>query len=208
MPPRKDLIVLVPDKTIETTIQTLLITRQRSLQIKNIQFDIISHPDHDPGCFLSGHELLKNLSQEYDYALIVFDRDGCGSSDSRLIIEENVLGRLEANSWKNRSDVIVIDPEIEAWVWSNSPNVQTCLGWNELISIKDWINSEDLWPLNAVKPTNPKLCYEKVLKKTLKPRSPSIFKNLAQSVGIERCIDPAFIKFKALLIKWFPIQQK
>jgi hypothetical protein len=37
-----------------------------------------------------------------------------------------------------------------------------------------------------------------------KGRSSAIFFELAQRVSVNRCIDPAFLKFKNTLRQWFP----
>ncbi|MGA3322854.1 MAG: hypothetical protein ABSF45_00130 [Terriglobia bacterium] len=39
-----------------------------------------------------------------------------------------------------------------------------------------------------------------------KSRSSSVFKQLAEAVGVEACADPAFNKFRDTLRTWFPIK--
>ncbi len=43
-----------------------------------------------------------------------------------------------------------------------------------------------------------------MLRTARKPRSSSIYLELARSVGTERCTDPAFLKLKRCLREWFP----
>ena len=45
---------------------------------------------------------------------------------------------------------------------------------------------------------------EKALRMSKKSRSSSIFKQLAATVGVGACADPAFNKFRDTLRTWFP----
>jgi hypothetical protein len=54
-----------------------------------------------------------------------------------------------------------------------------------------------------VKPKRPKEALEQALRLARKSRSSSIFRQLAQRVSVKRCTDPAFLKFKATLQRWF-----
>ena len=49
---------------------------------------------------------------------------------TREEIETEVEGRLHKNGWAvDAVCVVVIQPEIEAWVWAGSANVAAALGW-------------------------------------------------------------------------------
>src|SRR5262245_27253643 len=98
---KRDLVVLVPDRNTEATIEGLL-ARQQSLRIRPIEARILVHPEKDPGCRLHGHELLRIHQREYEHALMVFDRVGCGAeqetrSDLESAAERKLSGRLEGS---------------------------------------------------------------------------------------------------------------
>jgi hypothetical protein len=44
---------------------------------------------------------------------------------------------------------------------------------------------------------------EAALRHLRRPRSSSIYAQLAERVGLERCMDPAFIRLKEVLQSWF-----
>ncbi len=113
----KDLIVLTADKNTEFLIKGLLPRMPKIEEIKDFKFDIFSHPYKDPGTFKGAHDFLRPFINDYSYSLVVFDHDGCGSeSKSREELEKEVESRLDANGWKDRNGVAVIDPELENWV--------------------------------------------------------------------------------------------
>ena len=202
---RKDLVVLVPDKCIEAAIGGLL-SRPEALGIRPLRHDIFTHPERDPGCVLRPHAILAPLSSRYARALVVLDRHGCGrEGEARETLEQAIVERLEDHGWSGRADAVVIAPELEAWVWSDSPHVATQLGWKDgLPSLKSWLSGEGCWDTSDPKPEDPKGCVEKVLGHIRKPRSSALYGELAQRVSISRCTDPAFAKFLQSMQNWFP----
>ncbi len=53
------------------------------------------------------------------------------------------------------------------------------------------------------KPIHPKEAVEKVLRLVRKPRSSSIYQQMASGVNFGACVDQAFAKFRATLRLWF-----
>jgi hypothetical protein len=99
----------------------------------------------------------------------------------------------------------VIAPELETWVWSDSPRVDRVLGWNrDDLSLREWLREKGLLEEGAVKPTEPKRAVELTLRTVRTPRSSSIYFELAQRVSTDRCTDPAFEKLRRCLREWFP----
>lgn len=119
----KDVVVLVPDKNTEYTVRGLL-DRHQSLRIRPLSRDVFVHPHRDPGCLNEAHDFLRPFAAEYHHALVMFDHEGCGQEmevpDS---LAEQVRELLRRNGWMDRADVVVLAPELEAWVWSSSPHV-------------------------------------------------------------------------------------
>jgi hypothetical protein len=135
----------------------------------------------------------------------MFDRDGCGSQDSRGKLEEAVEYRLTQNGWGDRSAAIVIEPELENWIWSDSPHVAESLGWiGHREDVRDWLQSRGELVPGASKPARPKEAMENVLRQTKRPRSSTVYESLARKVGLATCRDEAFAKLRSILQKWFP----
>ncbi len=201
----KDLIILTADKNAHDGIEGLLSKRQESLGI-SLKYDIFTHLERDPGCYLRGSDYLSGFSKQYRYALIIFDYEGCGNkADNPEEIEKELETQLSLNGWKERSAVIVVNPEIDVWLWSDSPHVSEIIGWkNQPVELKQWLLNEGfITDLKQVKPERPKEALEAAMKKTWKPRSSSIYKGIAEKVSLKGCQDRAFGKFIAVLSKWF-----
>ncbi len=124
-----DLVVLVADKDIEYAMRGLL-NRQKALGIRVVSAEVFAHPEHDPGCYLRSHTFLRSMVNRYAKAMVLFDRHGCGAEGrTRAELEAEVEGRLENSGWQGRCGAVVLDPELEVWVWSDSPHVAEILGW-------------------------------------------------------------------------------
>ena len=202
---RKDLVVLVADSHQEHAVSTLLTRRPQSLGIQqmSIDLDILRHPEHDPGVFHKAGDFLSVFARQYQHALVLIDAEWREDPLSAEEIEEKIQNDLNRNGWEGRSAVIVIDPELEIWVWSTSPHVPRLLGTNWK-TIKDLGDQTGYWQEGEIKPSRPKEFLEEVLRSTRKRRSAALYQQLAQKVGLSRCQDDSFHRFCEVLQGWFP----
>jgi len=199
-----DLVVLVPDKNFEFGIRGLL-SRPASLGIRQVQYNIVVHPKRDPGCVKTPHELLRLYCRDHQHAVLMFDKEGSGQENTptqQLVAD--LQGRLAANGWGARAEVIVLEPELEIWVFSPSIYVQRCLGWKKAGRLRDWLESQGLWVPGHPKPARPKEAVERVLLDLRRPRSSSLYECLGRSVSTNDCQDAAFHRFLQTLADWFP----
>lgn len=200
----KDLIVLVPDNDVKYGIDSLL-CRLESLNIRPISFEIFVHPEHDPGVYHKATDILRPLAKLYSYALVLFDHEGSGQEkipNSQLAMK--LKDHIEKNGWLNRVAVVIFDPELEAWVWTDSIHTANALGWDNFSLLKDWLIDKGYWQKEYIKPKRPKEALESSLREKRIPRSSSIYKDIAQKVSLEKCQDQSFKKFKQILTEWFP----
>jgi hypothetical protein len=108
------------------------------------------------------------------------------------------------SGWEDRSKAIVIDPELENWIWSESPHVADAFGWkNPQQNMLQWAETNFEFTGNSCKPVDPKKCMISVLRETGKPFSMSIHSHIAKHASIAKCQDPAFHKLKETLAEWF-----
>lgn len=201
-----DLIVLVADKSQSETIEALLSRRHHSLGIsQSLSYKVLIHPRRDPGCFLASVPVLQPFVEIARYALVVFDLEGSGQEGrSRNEVQDDLADRLSQEGWRNRVSVLAIDPELEVWVWSDSPHVSSVLGWEgQDPDLRTWLFANNLWLENQVKPRRPKECMEKALRKVGVRYSSALFRQLAESVSLEKCQDSSFQELKAILVGWF-----
>ena len=201
-----DLVLLSADKQMAETLRGIL-SRPEALGTREISCTVNTHVKRDPGCRTDAHNFLRSFQTDFDHALVLFDYEGCGASGSSSPreVESEVEDRLRKTGWENRARCVVIDPELEVWVWSGSPEVDRCLGWDPSGQrVQDWLRAHDRWPMEAPKPPAPKAAVEKVLAAVHQPRSSSLFRELAETVSLERCEDESFQRFRRILQEWFP----
>jgi hypothetical protein len=137
---------------------------------------------------------------------VIFDHEGSGQ-ESRDVeeVEKEVGEHLRQSGWGDRAAAVVIAPELEAWVWSDSPQVDQVLGWRRRkIGLRDWLHGEGLWPAEQPKPPDPKLAMERTLYHLRRPRSSAIYGELAKKVSLQRCRDRSFCRLVRILRSWFP----
>ncbi|MEK7253640.1 MAG: hypothetical protein AAB316_02775 [Bacteroidota bacterium] len=201
----KDLIILVADLDTENVLKGLLPRLEHVCGTRNFSFDLRRHINRDPGCLNESADFLRPFSNQYHHALVVFDKEGCGQeSQAREELETKVADALASNGWQEEKvAAIVVDPEIENWMWLNSPHVSKALNWEESQSLYAWLVENGWRRENASKPDRPKEAMETVLKKTRKPRSASIYKSIAENVSFSKCEDQAFLKLLDKLKTWF-----
>lgn len=203
--PQKDLVVLVADAHIQQTIEDLL-HQSESLGIAQIAFDIFRHNNKDSGCRTQAVNYLRQHINFYTHSLVVFDRHGCSSSDSRVDIQNQVELGLRRNGWQDRSKAIVIDPELEVWIWGCQEALPV-LGWQDgYDSLRHWLRQKRLWPDSALKPPDPKKALKAVMGRTKQRRlSGVLYGQIAHAVNFEHCQDAAFNEFRNTLQSWFPL---
>jgi hypothetical protein len=201
----KDLIILVADNDIKNLLEGFLPRLEYVCHTRPFTFDILRHINRDPGCLNESADFLRPFATQYHYALVIFDKEGCGKeSRGREAIESSVEAALSANGWAAENiAVIVTDPEIENWVWVNSPSMSKELDWKETKALYAWLQENGWRDEQASKPTRPKEALGAVLTKTKKPISASIYKNIAEKVTFTKCGDPAFLKLIEKMKSWF-----
>jgi hypothetical protein len=207
-PQVRDLVLLASDRDIEFALRGLL-RRAPELGFRQIDCDFYVHPQHDPGCFLRSQEFLRAFLRSHARALVVFDREGCGGEPrSRVTIEQEVERSLAANGWGDRAAAVVIDPEMEQWVWTDCPEVDAVLGWRDHApSLRSWLRSSGRLLPGHPKPLRPKEAVQEALRLVRKPRSSALYQDLATVTRIETCVDSAFGKLRATLATWFGVEE-
>ncbi len=202
--PMLDLIVLVPGRDEQAALEGIL-SRPRALGIRHVSYAINRHPGRDPGCRLRGVDHLKSALGLYRHVIVLFDHDGSGGEATPVRdLERQVEDALARSGWQDRAACIVIEPELEAWVWSDSPNVDSELGWaGKDQTLREWLILENLLTANAIKTSDPKAAMERAMRQARKPISPHVFTRLAETVGLNRCEDRAFLKLKTVLQRWY-----
>ena len=200
---RRDLVLLVADKSIAQAI-TGLLQRPQALGMRRIDYEMRVHQQRDPGCRVDAAAFLRPFARQFEHALVVFDRDGSGSDAARQEIEEGVESELRRNGWCGRARVVVIDPELEVWVWTPSRGLANELGWgSRFAALREWLSENGHWPTQTAKPPDPKRAMEAAMQARRRPKSASTFRRLAEVLPFRDCSDDAFQKLRTVLVDWF-----
>ncbi len=201
----KDLVVSVADIDAENAVRGIL-SRHLALGIRPITFDVYRNTGRDGGSRARGEKLLKTFINTHSHALLTFDLHGSGRDDRpREAVEAEMEAKLETSGWGRRAAAGIFDPEVEAWIWSDSPHVDTILGWaDRQPALREWLLEQGDLLRGSQKPPDPKNAYLKALRTVRKRKSAALFLQLAERVSLDRCHDPAFLKLKSTLRGWFP----
>ena len=202
---RKDLIVLAADKDMKYALEGVF-SRPEALGIRSIKQDIMVHPEHDPGCALRGVQFLSEFAHQYKYGLLMFDFKGSGKEASSVEkIQDDLNRQLARPPWSCRARAVVLSPELEVWMWSDSPELDEAIGCRgRQPSLRIWLKEQGWLEEGEFKPDRPKEAFEAALRKVRRPRSASIYRQVADKVSLRGCRDESFLKFKMLLQEWFP----
>jgi hypothetical protein len=112
-----------------------ILGRPGALGIRPISFAVDRHTNRDSGVFRNGPELLRAIPKDdFRYFAIAFDHDGSGCSRRPEECAQTVQDRLDSFTFKDRSAVIVIAPELEEWLWRDPSSITNNV---DLAAIRD-----------------------------------------------------------------------
>lgn len=210
----RDCLFLVADKNMEGVLKGFF-SREHfhyALGCAPFVFDpkqdlIVAHGQNDPGLFTRANALLQPFARSHRHAVVIVDAAWDGSPGDRLIfprIQEHIVNA----GWPDDSGcAVVIAPELENWVWQDSPHVCTYLGFEGgFQQLRAELEALEFWNASDPKPHKPKEAVEWVLRRARKPRSSAIYEQLAAHVSVRHCTDPAFNTMLAAVRRWFPVQ--
>ncbi len=113
----KDLYVLAADADMAAVFQTIP-GRPEALGIRPIEFEVGRHLNRDAGVRINGPEYLRDERKNHDFHrfIIAFDYEGSGYRGRPDECANMLQTRLDTCSFTGRSRVVIIDPELEAWL--------------------------------------------------------------------------------------------
>lgn len=200
---KKDLLLLVPDKNTHFALKGAL-PRHEALGIRPISFEFLVHSGRDGGVRTTGAALAALKRNQFHHLLMIFDHEGCGAESmqaSDLIAE---LERQLAPRWGNAAGVIVIEPEVDVWMWGGDNILAELLKWSGNQGMRDRLRAKGFEFDANDKPVRPKEALEEILAAKAEPRSSSLYEKIASRLSLQRCKDPAFIRLQKTLQHWFP----
>lgn len=205
---KRDLFMLVADLDMEQVMKALC-RRHGDLGTRQFGVEIVRHPDRDSGCRARPLEYLRQPLGAFDRCVVIFDHSGCGSQEDRATIQQETERLLARNGWEDRAKVIVVEPELEAWVWGDVGALARCIAWrDDAQPLRKWLSDRRLWAREDRKPPDPKEAMRQAMRQVPGRRRPRLtgrlFLDIAQSANFDRCQDPAFRELVTTLQHWFP----
>jgi hypothetical protein len=199
----KDLFILVADKNAEFALKGAL-ARPAALGIRPIEFEIRTHPGRDGGARKTGPELLATQRRQYQHGLLIFDFEGSGTDLADAVaLETQLNGRLD-HQWTNVAKAIVIEPELDIWIWGSDNAVEASIEWPAGKGVREWLREQGFMFDANEKPTRPKEALEAALRVPDLPRSSALYQHIASRISLPRCKDAAFVRLRNQLLAWFP----
>jgi hypothetical protein len=162
--------------------------------------DVVVASTKDPGVFNAARELLRPYENLHQRSVVILDNAWEGSPGAEAI-RTRVADSLKVG-W-DQFVVIVIDPELEAWVWQDNPHVAEALKCRA--DIRDVLRRSGHWPDGVRKPTDPKAALEYLRRRHGADWSSAAFRRLAGRISVSGCVDPAFVELRDTLRSWFPL---
>lgn len=210
-----DLLFMVADSNMREALGGFL-ERQAVHQIIGCcAFDFDARRDikvaaglNDPGLFKRANELLKPFSGTYRHAVIVVDEEWEGSPGA-VLIRSQLNVHLTSAGWSPPDGLsLVVRPEIDNWLWSDSPHSAMALGWGSWDELRPALQSNGWLEGESPKPARPKEAAEWALRHGAGNvrRSASLYRKVAGSVSMRRCVDPAVDLLLNTLRQWFPAE--
>lgn len=79
-----------------------------------------------------------------------------------------------------------------------------CIGWPTTEQLRPWMQEQRLIQPEQAKPTDPKGAFEQLLIRRNHKHSAAFRQSYAGVAKTRGCTDPAFLKFRDTLRRWFP----
>lgn len=208
----RDCLFLVADKNMEGMLKGFFSRDafHHAMGCGHFNFDcrqdlVVAHGQNDPGLYTRANEFLQPYASSHQHAVVIVDAEWDGSPGEE-VITQRLLEHLTHAGWANdRGCAVVIAPELENWVWQDSPHVCAALNFDgQFSALRAELENQGFWRQNQSKPDRPKEAVEWVLRQSKIGRSSAIYQNLAMRVTARGCTDQAFHILQNALLRWFP----
>lgn len=208
----RDCLFLVADKNMEGMLKGFFSRNAfcQTLGCGHFDFDyrqdlVVAHGQNDPGLYTRANEFLQPYVGTHRHAVVIVDAEWDGSP-GEAVISQRINDHLISAGWSEGCGcAVVIAPELENWVWQDSPHVCSALGFDgAFTALRTALENQGFWQQNTAKPDRPKEAVEWVLRQSRKGRSSAIYHQLAMRVTARGCTDAAFDTLRNTLVRWFP----
>ena len=106
-------------------------------------------------------------------------------------------------AWAKHGKAIVIEPEVDVWLWGSDNKLREILNWPLPGSIRDWLRGQGFQFTNDGKPLRPKEALDAMRAVHKQPRSSAMYEKVTRQISLKRCGDAAFVRLRMQLKAWF-----
>jgi len=193
----RDCLFLVADKNMEGMLKGFFSRDafHHAMGCRQFDFDIrqdlvVAHGQNDPGLYTRANEFLQPYASSHQHAVVIVDAEWDGSPGDDAILQR-MRKHLNNAGWPDDSGcAVVIAPELENWVWQDSPHVCDALGFSgTFAALRADLGNQGFWQQDRAKPDRPKDAVEWVLRQSRKGRSSAIYQQLAMRVTARGCTE-------------------
>ncbi len=126
----RDCVFLFADAEMQAAFQEFFSRQSFELTLETGPFSVDPAQDFlrdaagkDSGVYLRAHEFLRPYQTSHRHAVVVLDEKWEGSTGAGKI-REDIRQRLRSSGWADeRFAVVVIEPELENWIWQDNPHI-------------------------------------------------------------------------------------
>lgn len=205
----KDLLLYAADADTAEFLGALL-ARPQAMQIRSITVQLERHIQRDAGMVSSGPELAGLYKGQFSKVMLVLDFHGCGREhrESPEQVAERLQERLDRVSWRAHSDVTVVKPEIERWIWQ-CPAAIAAHYKVSAATLEQWVSDRAASLKSsgdALQADQPKELFEHVVRERVRRTiSPRDFSAIGNRASVRALLgEPSFARLAAQLRAWFP----
>jgi hypothetical protein len=177
----------------------------------NSERDFLKVPGaNDQAVWKYAHVHLAPFRETHERAIIMLDEWFDPTPGAEVLQEEIEANMLGAGWARERFEVIVIQPMLEAWLWMESNHVAKAFGWKDYNELRDRLVQENLWNPGEAKPHELKKAAARASKLGKVKSGRRTFANVFSAVSsrsLDRCSEPGFHRFRDTLRAWFPTAQ-
>ncbi|WP_328468768.1 hypothetical protein OHA21_52650 [Actinoplanes sp. NBC_00393] len=201
---KRDVVFLVADGSMEQMVRGFFGNSASHRRLGCGRFtveptDIVVATRRDPEVYGLAHELLRPYVATHRHAVVMVDNEWDGSPGAKNIHDR--ISKNVSQEWDEYA-VVVLDPELEAWLWQDNPNLAGALGCPP--DFRHILTVGGHWPAGQDKPGDPKAALEHLRRRHRADPSKAVFHRVAGRVSVKNCIDPAFLQLRDTLRDWFP----
>ena len=165
-------------------------------------------PQWIPGTYTTGEELMRPFQKTHRHAVLMLDAQWDGSPGAAAI-RTDLSNRILVTGWPaDAFKVIVIEPELEAWIWQRNQRLATALKFGSVAEMVKAVHDAKVdWPNGQAKPSRPKEALEAVATRKRKiGYSSALHRAITTTISLAGCRDNAFLELRQTLQRWFPLE--